>query len=911
MLKKLFLIILVTLININAFGAFFIITTNELWGPATNDNPHAGDGVTVSGNGSSNTPKIWNIPDGFAISNNASLSFTTNIVYASIMGHHILNFSNSTYGLHINNGSSIDCNSGSRENFSEAAASNSLTFLMNNQSITGYGSLTNKSQTETTDFGVGHLFAPARLLITGNTYNVTLKNIYFAKKDSGAYVDNRGVNIYANGNINIDEIITKDINEGGSQGDNVKLFGSSITVSNIDTRCGRTVSPDPAGDIVLNALSGPSYTTTNFNNNITNTITINGNLNTTSALATAKSGGIYLQSVRTIFGRNFTTNFGTGATSVVVGKFKNESINITNMFQNNSTSGATLFNINYNVDWNSVLNTNLFSYKTKIRFKGYDKTETLTNFNALIQINPLLIGDFSYNQMVCTNGGDIRFMTSNFTESVNHEIEVWNTNGISYIWTQIPTISSSNDYIWMLWGSTTACSMVMNTNYVSTNGATWFPTYNLVMHFNKTNNSGNLLDSTAYKRLGTNSGLPSINVTNGIVDGAQYFDGTNSVIIGSIGSASNNARTIIGWVKDGFLPKANAGIFGYSPENATTRAHYLMAINATSNGHMNYVAGDDKLITSPLNSSTYNFYAASYLPNVTNRVYYNGILGQSTNFGGNLITGDRFVLGTNNGTTTGFRGTIDEVRVSTNTLSSNYVWAIYNNAASNTTFIEYLLGTVYTNQTRINNSSDDAEEYQNNLTVDLTSTDIELVYDVGNTNRGNQYVGLRFRNVDIPKTANIITSYIQFTDKETNVNLTACNLIISGEASDSSSTYANTVSNISSRTKTITTVNWQPAIWNITGDQSTNQRTPQLTGIINEIITRSGWQSGNSIAMIITGTGTRTAWSYDGSTASNALLYIEYTLPSILTSSTIYNWVIPKYGNKLQYPNILWPIQQR
>jgi hypothetical protein len=46
--------------------------------------------------------------------------------------------------------------------------------------------------------------------------------------------------------------------------------------------------------------------------------------------------------------------------------------------------------------------------------------------------------------------------------------------------------------------------------------------------------------------------------------------------------------------------------------------------------------------------------------------------------------------------------------------------------------------------------------------------------------------------------------------------------------------------------------------------------------VIQEIVNRSGWASGNSLVLIVTGTGKRTAESYNGDQAGAALLHVEY-----------------------------------
>jgi len=48
--------------------------------------------------------------------------------------------------------------------------------------------------------------------------------------------------------------------------------------------------------------------------------------------------------------------------------------------------------------------------------------------------------------------------------------------------------------------------------------------------------------------------------------------------------------------------------------------------------------------------------------------------------------------------------------------------------------------------------------------------------------------------------------------------------------------------------------------------------------VIQEIISRPGWQSGNALAIIISGSGTRTATAYNKSPAAAPLLHIKYTV---------------------------------
>lgn len=100
--------------------------------------------------------------------------------------------------------------------------------------------------------------------------------------------------------------------------------------------------------------------------------------------------------------------------------------------------------------------------------------------------------------------------------------------------------------------------------------------------------------------------------------------------------------------------------------------------------------------------------------------------------------------------------------------------------------------------TKIQADSDDAEEQGLNGsspgTIDLTSSDIELVED---GNDGNQFVGLRFASLNLPKDAIIDSAFIQFTVDETNTGATT--VIFKVEDIDSSATFSSTNGDISSR----------------------------------------------------------------------------------------------------------------
>ena len=167
-------------------------------------------------------------------------------------------------------------------------------------------------------------------------------------------------------------------------------------------------------------------------------------------------------------------------------------------------------------------------------------------------------------------------------------------------------------------------------------------------------------------------------------------------------------------------------------------------------------------------------------------------------------------------------------------------------------------------------SSDDAEEGPSG-SVNLTSSDLELVVDGTST----QTVGIRWTGITVPPGATITAAWVQFvTDEAQSI---ATNLVIRGLAADNAATFVATAGNISARARTSASINWAPAAWPTIGQTTGAQRTPDLTPIVQEIVNRSGWASGNALAVVITGTGRRTAYAIEGSATLSPLLHIEYS----------------------------------
>lgn len=231
---------------------------------------------------------------------------------------------------------------------------------------------------------------------------------------------------------------------------------------------------------------------------------------------------------------------------------------------------------------------------------------------------------------------------------------------------------------------------------------------------------------------------------------------------------------------------------------------------------------------------------------------------------------------------------LTQVGQATTDSSGNY----YFGGASNTNMLgsaSICSGTV---SVRVNANSDDAEQRLNDNSVSIGSTDLELLYDDGIPT--SQLVGTRFNGLAIPRNAVITGAYIEFTPRSDGQTVTSGNptITIRGEAAGNPSTFLASSNDLSNRATTSASASWSPAAWSV----GTVYQTASLTGVAQELVNRSDWSSGNSMAFIFSGdlsTAFRRAWAYDGDNPSAPRLVVTYNCPYSVNPSTAYQIRIP------------------
>jgi hypothetical protein len=168
--------------------------------------------------------------------------------------------------------------------------------------------------------------------------------------------------------------------------------------------------------------------------------------------------------------------------------------------------------------------------------------------------------------------------------------------------------------------------------------------------------------------------------------------------------------------------------------------------------------------------------------------------------------------------------------------------------------------------------TDDVEQFTDG-TVGKSSADLDMMND-GTTPQAA--VGLRFTNVAIPQGATITAAWVQFWPNEKHSDATT--LFVQADASDNSAAMS-TKNPLLTRTLTSAKITWVPPAWSTLDQPVPEAQTPDISQVIQEVVSRGGWVSGNALGIIITGSGRRVAEAYDANPAWAPLLHVDYTVP--------------------------------
>jgi len=170
-------------------------------------------------------------------------------------------------------------------------------------------------------------------------------------------------------------------------------------------------------------------------------------------------------------------------------------------------------------------------------------------------------------------------------------------------------------------------------------------------------------------------------------------------------------------------------------------------------------------------------------------------------------------------------------------------------------------------------SADDADEAGDGG-FDLTGDNVDCYSYHEATNPSYQHAGFRFQTVEVPQGATIDAAYL---DLYVNAVLNGYDAFIYGNDVDDAVDFS-TDADIDGRTRTTANV----FIDTTPADDDYNQ-TPSIVSIVQEIVDREGWESGNDMCFLfiaVNDNGTNEFVrhdSYDKSGGNPGKLHIEYT----------------------------------
>ena len=195
------------------------------------------------------------------------------------------------------------------------------------------------------------------------------------------------------------------------------------------------------------------------------------------------------------------------------------------------------------------------------------------------------------------------------------------------------------------------------------------------------------------------------------------------------------------------------------------------------------------------------------------------------------------------------------------------------------------LDSSYVETVAITGGSDDIEVMVSDGSVDVGSSDLELTDD-----GGTQAIAMLFRGVQIEHGATVLSAKIQFHADEAQsepTNLVFQGLICSDQSpcvpflpatppvqvpgmTCAGSTCTGLPTAFGGRPITRAAVPWSSVPeWTVESHQTSTQsdleqRSPDIRDVVQEVVNSPGWVSGKDLAIVITGTGHRTADSFDG-----------------------------------------------
>lgn len=142
--------------------------------------------------------------------------------------------------------------------------------------------------------------------------------------------------------------------------------------------------------------------------------------------------------------------------------------------------------------------------------------------------------------------------------------------------------------------------------------------------------------------------------------------------------------------------------------------------------------------------------------------------------------------------------------------------------------------------------------------------------DLG-SKKNDVIAALRFEQIGIPPGAEILAAHLEVVSAKKAKGL--AQLVLQGEASADAAPLGG-AGGLGARLKTAAAASWDVPLWPAAG---LAYQTPNLAGVLEEIVSGPGWSEGNALTMLVTGTGKRSVAALAG--AAPPLLLVDFLAP--------------------------------
>lgn len=330
----------------------------------------------------------------------------------------------------------------------------------------------------------------------------------------------------------------------------------------------------------------------------------------------------------------------------------------------------------------------------------------LIDFPLLIKVtNSNLRSVNNGGRLTDPNGFDIVFADMN-DNLLDHQMESYNATSGEYIaWVRIPALSATSNTDLKLFYGNAAITIDLS------NSTVWNSNYEGVWHMSNNPSNGDLIDGTGNYDAQGFGNMNAANLTTGKIGLATNFDGSNDYY--AIKDKKYNASgsipnlTVTGWFKTTYSHSSFSknwalldfdrseyfnvfvhgnGKVGFSTRGSGINDFYVGTVGQYNDGHWHYVAavydGTNKYI-----------YVDGILMGTKNNPHQGSPLGTGTVRYGFIGEGSEASSFNENRNNIYYDGEYDEIRLSQNTLSADWIATEYANQNSTETFISIVFNS--------------------------------------------------------------------------------------------------------------------------------------------------------------------------------------------------------------------------